>query len=125
MDIQSRNESNGRAYVWVLFLSGAFVFGTSLYTHLYAQDLVFLVEMGCDPSTQQCYTRDCSTEECPPNGLSEYRVFSVNAEQFAQCTDNSCADICAAGNDSCQEIPCSNDETAACIGPTGDSTLWE
>lgn len=116
MDTQARNGWSGRSYVWILLFSAAVVFSVSLFSHLYAQSLVFLVEGACDPNVQECYVRDCELEECPPNELSEYRVFAVSTKDFEYCEDNACANICAHGT-ACEEILCSDDGEATCEGP--------
>lgn len=76
------------------------------YRYLYVKEYYFIVEADCDSSKELCYMRSCDQGECPPNGLSEYKRYSINAADFAKCTDNSCQRECQSGSISCLEIAC-------------------
>ena len=89
---------------FVLFFA---VIGTSFYKYFYTKNYDYLVEASCDTSIESCFFRDCTNpDDCPPNGLSEYKAYYVNAADFAQCADNSCKAECEAGSISCTPIAC-------------------
>ncbi|OGG57832.1 hypothetical protein A2853_00470 [Candidatus Kaiserbacteria bacterium RIFCSPHIGHO2_01_FULL_55_17] len=101
---------------WFLFGMIAVAIAFSFYKYFFAKNYTFLVEAPCDSSTQECYVRDCEEEECPPNGLSTYRIFAVPASRFGECTDNSCIDLCVEGGP-CAELLCSAQEEISCERP--------
>ncbi len=105
---------------WLIVGSVAIVVTISLYKYVFLQDYIFIVEASCDPAIHECYVRDCEIDYCPPNGLATYRVFSLPAEEFKRCEDNSCLNVCEIGN-TCIETMCSSQEEAVCRGP-GDAT---
>jgi len=102
---------------WVLLAAAAFAVLASLYTYSVAKNYDFLIEAPCDAAFQQCYVRDCSTGDCPPNDLSEYSLYSIPASLFSSCADNGCANLCGNGNAACENIPCSSQEEEECSGP--------
>lgn len=105
--------------VTLLFLGSVIlVVVASFYTNLYAKNYHYFVEATCDPATEECYVRDCDAEECPPNGLSSYRVYSIPSTAFTSCKDNSCDNICVSQNSPCQEILCSSQSDVECQGPS-------
>lgn len=87
------------------------------YTYLYAQNYDFFIEAPCSTAFEQCYVRDCSEGDCPPNNLSAYSVYSIPAGFFVSCSDNSCYNICEGGGAACKKIPCSSQSGAECLGP--------
>lgn len=92
----------------VIPLSAAF------YKYYYKQDYDYLVEAPCEPANETCHTRDCSTEECPPNGLSDYKIFTVKAYDFAKCKKNSCKEECEKELIYCTPILCVESEGDSC-----------
>ncbi len=82
---------------------------------LYFQEYTFYVEAACDPEIENCYIRSCE-DYCPPNELEVYKAFYIPANVFAQCTDNSCENICSdtTSGPVCEEIPCEADEETEC-----------
>ena len=90
-------------------------FAATAWPFLYDKQYVFLVEAECNPATETCFYRDCSNpDDCPPNGLEEYKTYTVSANEFEMCTDNSCAAECASGVISCEEIVCGASEEDEC-----------
>jgi hypothetical protein len=92
------------------------VFWYSYSTFYKNKSYDFLVEAPCDEASQTCFVRDCeNTDECPPNNLSNYRVFSINAADFSKCTDDTCLAQCESGEIQCTEIACgeSSDDTCS------------
>ncbi|MDP3965569.1 MAG: hypothetical protein Q8Q13_02100 [bacterium] len=102
---------------WVLLASTAIAILASFYIYFFTKNYDFLIEAPCDAALSQCYVRDCSTGDCPPNNLSAYSLYRVPAALFSSCTDNSCSNICTAGNTVCKEIPCSSQVDVECSGP--------
>ncbi len=78
-----------------------------------AKDYNFHVEVPCEPSENNCFTRDCD-DYCPPNGLENYKVFVMPATLYAQCDNNACENICVDNNNLCSEIECSSDAGDTC-----------
>lgn len=104
-----------KIFLWVLVLSVVAVIAATAYKFLFAKDYVFVVEAPCDPTTNTCFTRNCSIEdECPPNELGNYRMFNVKASDFGKCVDNSCSSECVSGQISCEEIMCGESEEDSC-----------
>jgi len=102
---------------WILLAATLIAIFVSLYIYLFGQRYDFLIEAPCNVATQECYVRDCSEGDCPPNELSSYRVFIVPAATFDSCTDNSCANVCSPDNSPCTEVMCSAQEDVQCLGP--------
>jgi len=101
--------------LFLLFFIAIFaVLANSIYQYRYGKDFTILVETSCDSTLTSCYVRDCETEECPPNGLSEYRVFSVAAKDFSKCTDDPCLFECSNNVISCTEIVCDPTKENVC-----------
>ncbi len=90
---------------------------TASYTRfVLAKDYKFQIEAPCDNTTEECFQRSCD-EYCPPNGLELYRVFSMPAKYYSQCTDNSCLNVCE-HKGKCTEITCSVGNGDSCYKPT-------
>ncbi len=100
---------------WILLFSVVVAIIVSGYKYLITKDYEFLVEAPCNSALSLCYVRDCDNDYCPPNGLSEYRVFSIPASRFKDCSDNSCANVCVAGGP-CTEAACSEEAGDSCAG---------
>jgi len=73
-----------------------------------------VLELPCDPELNTCFSRDCSTGECPDNGLELYRIFALSARDFQQCADTSCLDACTEASIECTEYACGESEEDAC-----------
>ncbi len=84
------------------------------YTFLINKDYDFIVEAPCDPAQEMCFSRDCSGGECPPNELEHYRIFTVSAEDFQRCTDDSCLQECTNQTIACTELVCGESEDDEC-----------
>ena len=101
-------------FLFVIALVIGIPFAVAFNKYYYTKNYDYIIETPCDPSKEACYTRDCSAEECPPNGLSNYKVFSVKAYDFAKCSDNSCKKECEGGLIVCVAIPCGESESDSC-----------
>lgn len=102
----------------ILLVGVGLALTATFYLYLYAKQYDFIIEAPCDATAQECYVRDCSEGDCPPNELSEYRVYSIPAALFSSCTDNSCVNICLGQqSSSCEEILCSSQGDYECTAP--------
>lgn len=89
--------------------------GATAWLFLIQKNFVFIVETECDPATQTCFYRDCSNEDdCPINGLENYKVFSMDAKEFYRCKEDSCKASCESGNHACTETVCGESEEDEC-----------
>lgn len=95
----------------VIVMIGVFFALLSSYTkYIYAQDYSFIIEASCDPAETSCYVRDCD-DYCPPNELEVYSSYLISANDYADCTDNSCSNICenTTTAELCVPIECNSD----------------
>lgn len=69
------------------------------------RNFFYVVEVPCDPKREVCLYRDCSTDECPPNQLSDYTRLRINARDFEMCQSESCYIECQT-----QKITCEPEE---------------
>lgn len=100
--------------LFLLFLSIFVVIAGDAYKFLIRKDYNFSVETECNPDTENCFYRDCTNpDDCPPNGLENYRLFNISATDFKKCTTESCNE-CKTGELMCQEIVCGEDEEDEC-----------
>ncbi len=63
----------------------------------------FYVEVSCNPDEEECLSRNCETEECPPNGLETYKEYTISAKDFERCENEDCTELCKE-TDICQEV---------------------
>ena len=83
----------------------------SFYYFYVKKEFNFIVEVPCDQTKESCFHRDCSKpDDCPPNGLSEFKRYSLNAVDFNKCKDENCSDVCARGEIKCVPVACSEDK---------------
>ncbi|HRH22526.1 MAG TPA: hypothetical protein PLB51_00840 [Candidatus Paceibacterota bacterium] len=108
-------EKSDKIFLWIIGLSVVAVILATGYNFLFVQKYNFYVEAPCDPATQTCFERDCSeVDACPPNNLSTYRAFYIQAGDFSRCEDNSCLKECTSGTLSCEEIVCGDADEDIC-----------
>jgi len=119
-----KNSKHSTPWVfWVLIVSVLIVLGQSMYVNYLKKGYLFFIEAPCNPSTNECYVRSCDVDgDCPPDNLTEYRVFQLPASQFNNCSDNSCLNICPSTSSSCEEIYCSTQSDISCEGPDTTTT---
>lgn len=92
----------------ILFLA---VIANSFYFFYIKKDFDFIVETVCDPTLEQCLLRDCTNpDDCPPNGLQEFKRYTLNANDFKYCENEDCKTVCESGQVQCEIIPCIEDE---------------
>lgn len=104
-----------RIFLLISTISVFLVLLTAYTKYIYAKDYVFFVEAPCDTETEQCFVRSCD-DYCPPNEFETYKTFAVPATLFAQCTDNTCQNICLNENMQtlCKQIVCDSDNGDDC-----------
>lgn len=90
---------------------------TAYTKYIFAKDYSFYIEAPCDPESTTCFTRNCD-DYCPPNGLADYRAFTIKASTFGSCTDNACSNICLNKSIAyqCEEILCDPLSGDTCSG---------
>lgn len=113
-DLTPKVHSAEKLLLPLFFLAVFAVLAVNIYRYWYEKDFTTLVEASCNPTLALCYVRDCETDECPPNGLSEYRVFSVAAKDFAKCADETCLFECSNSIIACEEIACGSTKEDVC-----------
>lgn len=94
--------------VWLFVLSFLAVIVANFDHFFFKKSYDYLVEASCDPQIENCYYRDCQNapDECPPNGLSVYKVYTIGAKDFHQCSNNSCKTECESSIVSCISVAC-------------------
>lgn len=90
------------------------VVADNFYVFYFQRDYEFTLEAFCDQAQQSCFHRDCSLEECPPNGLEDYRIFNIHASDFNKCSEDSCLNECLSGSIMCTEVKCGDSEEDIC-----------
>lgn len=82
----------------------------SFYFFYIKKDFDFIVESPCDTNKEQCFIRDCTNpDNCPPNGLSEFKRYTLKARDFQYCQDEDCTSVCESGQIQCTPVQCTED----------------
>ena len=112
-------------FLWLIGLSCLAVITVSFYSFYFKKNYDFIVETPCDATKEECFQRDCTNpDDCPPNGLSSFKRYSLNANDFAKCENEDCTKACESGAIKCEQIKCAVDtETGeSCLSPeSGES----
>ncbi len=107
-----------RVFLALVFILLVLPIAFSYYKYYYTKDYDYIVEANCDPFIEICFSRDCSLpDECPPNGLSNYKMFIVKGYDFNKCLDNSCEDECSNNLINCTTITCGDSDEDVCTTP--------
>lgn len=102
---ESKKES--KWFIVFIVLSVVAVIASSFYTFYFKKNYDFIIETSCDPSLEVCFERDCTNpDDCPPNGLSNFKRFSLNANDFSKCTNEDCTESCMTGLIECVQLEC-------------------
>jgi hypothetical protein len=114
MDTDSKKPSV-RILIAFIIITLFFVFLTGYTKYIFAKDYTFYIEAECNPDTTSCFIRDCE-EYCPPNGLSTYSAYYIDASEYSRCTSNDCSNICQDSTTAhlCEPIPCDSDAGDEC-----------
>jgi len=92
----------------LLFLSAI---SSSFYFFYIKKDFNFIIEVPCDITKEQCIERDCSNpDDCPPNQLSNFKRYALNAKDFLKCPNEDCTSVCESGIIQCEKEECIADE---------------
>jgi hypothetical protein len=113
---------NSNGFLFALLLIGSVVaIGASFWKYYYTKDYDFIVEASCEPQIEYCFFRDCEAnpDSCPPNGLSNYKVFNIKAYDFDKCADNSCKVECESNKIACTQVECDSSNEDVCSSPEG------
>ena len=82
----------------------------SFYSFYFQKNYDFLVETSCDSTKETCFQRDCTnSDDCPPNGLSNFKRYSLNAGDFSMCENEDCTLACETGTIKCEQVECAED----------------
>ncbi|MCX6752557.1 MAG: hypothetical protein NTZ87_03630 [Candidatus Nomurabacteria bacterium] len=94
-------------FLWLIGISCAVAIFCAFYFFYYKEDYSFVVEVACDPLKEVCFQRDCSNpDDCPPNDLSSFKRFSLNASDFKKCANEDCTSVCETGAIKCEPVKC-------------------
>jgi len=86
----------------------------AIQRYYFIKEYMFTIEVPCDTASEHCFHRDCSTDDCPPNNLEDYRVFEMRAKRYDACSADDCANYCKSNN-GCIETVC-DPSTDTCSG---------
>lgn len=99
--------------IFLIILLGGVVISivSSFYFFYFKKDFDFIVEISCDPEKEICYERDCTNpDDCPPNQLSNFKRYTLSANDFKYCKDEDCTLVCENNEIECTEVECVPDE---------------
>lgn len=105
-------------FIRILLFLVVFSIILSFYLYLIKKDYDFIVETECNPTVEMCFYRDCSNpDDCPPNNLTYYKKFILNANDYNKCVNENCTQVCKSGYIECREIKCLQEDidSGSCI----------
>lgn len=98
-------------FLWLISFSCLVAIGCSFYFLYYKKDYDFVVEVSCDPYQEMCFQRDCSNpDDCPVNGLSDFKRYTLNAADFIKCENEDCEKACETNLINCEQQECEVNE---------------
>ena len=98
-------------FLWLIGLSCLAVIVSSFYSLYFKKNYEFVVETSCNPEVDICFERDCTNpDDCPPNGLSDFKRYKLNAGDFSKCENEDCTLACETGLINCTQVTCVADE---------------
>lgn len=104
------DKKNNNTFLYLLLACCLVAIFTSFYFFYFKKDYDFIVEVACDPTKETCIQRDCSNpDDCPPNGLSDFKRYTLNAGDFEKCENEDCTNACEAGTIKCELMECEED----------------
>ena len=111
-------------FLWLISISSVLAISSAFYFLYFQQNYPFVVEVACDISKEACFQRDCTNpDDCPPNQLSDFKRYTLNAADFKMCKDENCAMACETGLIKCEPIKCVEDLEASESCTTTKSSL--
>jgi hypothetical protein len=103
----SEGDKKSDWFLWLIGVSCLAAIFVSFYFFYFKKDYDFIVEVACDPLKEICFQRDCSNpDDCPPNELSDFKRYSLNAGDFNKCANEDCTEACESGAIKCEPVPC-------------------
>ena len=120
------NKNSSNLFLCIL-LAGVFItIIVSFYSFYYKKNYDFFVETQCNPKTETCFFRDCEVNPdiCPPNNLSYYNIYSLNAGDFKSCVNEDCTLVCTTGTINCTKTECTDSDIndGTCVLPSNSNT---
>jgi len=113
-------EKKHNLFLYVLLALVFVAIVSSFYFFYLKKDYDFIVETECNPEIEMCFFRDCehSLDGCPPNNLSYYNQYTINANDFQSCANEDCSYVCSNNIISCIKTECINDDiqNGVCVG---------
>lgn|GEM_PF-1267648 len=108
-------KEKSKKFLTLLTIINIFLFlvtiGSCFYYFYIKKDFNITIEVPCDINKEQCIQRDCSNpDDCPLNGLSDFKRYTLNARDFQYCPDEDCSSLCENGGIECEKIECYLDE---------------
>ncbi len=101
-----KNALNSKVLVCLIILLCVFPIASNFYKYFLNKNYPFLIEAPCSQENENCFVRDCSSGECPPNELEYYKQYYISAADFEKCIDDSCADECSSEEIKCEQVVC-------------------
>jgi hypothetical protein len=94
-------------FLSLLLLGCAVAIASTFYFYYFKKNYDFVVEVSCDPAIEICTQRDCSNpDDCPPNGLPDFKRYHLNAADFEMCENEDCKIACETGMIECEQEEC-------------------
>jgi hypothetical protein len=117
---ETKEEKSGNWFLWAIVLCCAVAVAVSFYSFYFNKNYDFIVETACDPAKEECFERDCTNpDDCPPNGLSDFKRYSLNAGDFKMCENEDCTLACETALIECIQLECVEDPEWGeyCVSP--------
>ena len=97
-------------FLWLIGISCLVAIACTFYFFYFKKNYNFIVEVACNPSKETCFQRDCTNpDDCPPNGLSDFKRYSLNAGDFKMCENEDCTNACETETIKCEQVECVED----------------
>jgi len=119
-------------FLWLIGVSCLAVIVGAFFSFYFQKDYDFIIEVSCNPIEETCFQRDCSDpNNCPPNGFSLFKRYSLRASDFQLCENEYCASACANGIIKCEQIECEENEilgefcTSQTVGDTAQEEIMD
>lgn len=106
---------SGRLINLIFIVSLIVVIAGALLRYNFFKEYTFTIETSCDPLVELCFSRDCASEECPPNGYDSYKVFVIPAHDYGTCVADGCLKYCQIES-KCAEVICESNNGDICSG---------
>ena len=117
---ETEEKKSNNWFLVIMIVCCVIVVLVSFYFFYFKKDFDFIVETQCDPSVEECFERDCTNpDDCPPNGLSDFKRYRLNANDFKACVNEDCTQACETGAIKCTQVACTEntDVGESCISP--------